>query len=76
MTLNDDQIRTLLTASAATRDTEIDCDEFLAVMAVVAEAHAAHRALPASLVLAAEHEERCPTCREECAALVETITGS
>ena len=74
MTLNDDHIRSLLAVSAATREAEIDCDEFLAVMAVVAEAHAANRALPASLVLAAEHEQRCPTCREECAALVEAIT--
>src|SRR5262245_10680531 len=73
MTLKDDQIRSLLEASAATRDVEIDCDEFFAVMPEVAEAHAAGRALPPALHLAGEHEQRCPTCREECAALVEAI---
>jgi hypothetical protein len=73
MTLNDDQLRGLLQASAATRDAEIDCDEFLAVMAEVAEARVAGRPLPPALVLAAEHEQRCATCREECDALVEAI---
>jgi hypothetical protein len=73
MPLNDDQLRILLQVSAATRDAEIDCDEFLAVMAEVAEAHVAGRPLPPELALAAEHEQRCPTCREECAALVEAI---
>lgn len=76
MRLRDEQVRALLNASRETRDAEIDCDEFLSLMAEYAEVRAEGRAVPESLHKARAHESLCPTCREELAALVEIVSGA
>jgi len=40
MRLRDEQVRALLNASRETRDVEIDCDDFLSLMAEYAEVRA------------------------------------
>ena len=75
MRLRDEQVRSLLNASRETRDVEIDCDDFLSLMAEYAEVRAEGRAVPENLDKASAHEKLCPSCREELAALVE-ILGS
>jgi hypothetical protein len=76
MKLRDEQIRAYLKASRETQAVEIDCDEFLGLMAEFAEVRAEGRTLPEGLKKAAEHETLCPSCREELAALVESLTGA
>lgn len=76
MRLRDEQVRALLNASRETRDVEIDCDEFLSLMAEYAEVRAEGRAVPQGLEQACAHERLCPTCREELAALVEIVSGA
>jgi hypothetical protein len=73
MKLRDAQIRSLLEAIRETQDQEIGCEDFLASMAALAEARFEGRAPAAALAKAEEHERLCPTCREECAALVEIL---
>ncbi len=74
MRLRDEQLRSLLSASRETRDVEIDCDEFLALMAEYAEVRADGRPAPKSLEKACAHERLCANCREELAALVEIVS--
>ena len=76
MRLRDDQARTLLKASRETRDVEIDCDDFLSLMAEYAEVRADGRAVPEHLEKASAHERLCASCREELAALVEIVSGA
>jgi hypothetical protein len=71
MRLRDEQVRSLLNASRETRDVEIDCDDFLSLMAECAEVRAEGRALPEGLEKACAHERVRASCREELAALVE-----
>jgi hypothetical protein len=75
MPLRDPQVLRLLAALAATRDEEIDCEAYLALMPECAEARAEGRPLPESLAMAEAHERLCPNCTEECRALVEAIRG-
>jgi hypothetical protein len=76
MRLRDEQVRAILNASRGTREVEIDCDEFLSLMAEYAEVRAEGRGLPEGLEKACAHERLCPTCREELAALVEIVSGA
>ena len=76
MRLRDEQVRTLLDASRETREVEIDCDEFLSLMAEYAEVRAEGCAVPEGLEKARAHEKLCATCREELAALVEIVSGA
>ena len=76
MRLRDKQVGFLLSASRETRDIEIDCDEFLSLIAQYAEVRAEGRAVPEGLEKACAHERLCPSCREELAALVEILTGA
>jgi hypothetical protein len=75
MRLRDEQVRSLLNVSRQTRDREIDCDEFLSLMAEYAEIRVEGRAVPEGLEGASEHERICASCREELAALVEVVAG-
>ena len=75
MRLRDEKIHALLEAADATRDAELDCDEFLDRMAAYAELRAAGRDVPDAWRLVEEHERLCANCREECAALVEMLQG-
>ncbi len=75
MRLDDEQIRALLRATAATREVELDCDEFLDRLPEYAERRAAGLDLPKGFELVVAHERLCANCREECAALVETLRG-
>ena len=76
MRLRDEQVRSLLRASRETGDVEINCDEFLSLMAQYAEVRAERRAVPSGLEKAAAHERLCASCREELAALVEIVSGA
>jgi len=76
MRIRDEQVRSLLSASRETRDVEIDCDEFLSLMAQYAEVRAEGRAVPKDLEKACAHERLCACCREELAALVEIVSGA
>ena len=73
MKLRDEQVRSLLSASSETRAVELDCDEFLSLMAEYAEVRAEGRALPEGLAKACAHERLCASCREQLAALVEVV---
>ncbi len=73
MRLRDKQIRALLEASRATRDIELDCEGYLALMAAYAEARATGRTLPPTFDRVIEHERLCANCREETAGLVEML---
>jgi hypothetical protein len=75
MRLRDEQIRALLHVARETRDVEIDCDDFLSLMAEFAEVRVEGRAVPESLEEASAHEKLCSSCREELAALVEIVSG-
>jgi hypothetical protein len=76
MRLRDEQVRSLLNASRETRDLEIDCGDFLSLMAEYAEVRAEGRAVPEGLEKACAHERLCASCREELAALVEIVSGA
>jgi hypothetical protein len=76
MRLRDEQVSSLLSASRETREVEIDCDEFLSLMAQYAEVRAEGRAIPAVLEKACVHERLCASCREELAALLEIVRGA
>jgi len=73
MALDDDHLRLLLGSVAATHDEEIDCEEFLEVLARCAEALARGEDIPAELRLASEHVKLCGNCREELTALADAI---
>jgi hypothetical protein len=73
MRLRDQQVQGFLDALSKTRDVEIDCDDFLSLMAEYAEVRAEARAVPEKLEMASAHEKLCPSCREELAALVEIL---
>lgn len=70
MALDDKQLRALLLALAETRPEEINCEQFLGLMAYYAELRAEERPLPEALAHAEAHERLCASCREECEALV------
>jgi len=76
MRLRDAQVRSLLDASRETRDVEIDCDDFLSLMAEYAEVRAGGRAVPEGLEKASAHERLCAACREELRALIEIVSGA
>lgn len=73
MRLRDEQVRFLLNASRETRDVEIDCDDFLSLMAEYAEARAESRTIPEALAKVEAHEQLCANCRDECRALIELL---
>jgi hypothetical protein len=73
MRFREDQVRALLDALCETHDVEIDCEEFLTLMAPYLEARIAGRPLTVELRKAYEHERFCANCREELAAVVETL---
>ena len=73
MPLSDEQVRALLLACRATQADELDCEQFLTLVAEYAEARAEGRALPRALAMVEEHERLCANCREECGALIELI---
>jgi hypothetical protein len=73
MKLRDEQVRAVLGVSRETRDVEIDCEDFLSLMAEYAEVRAEGRAVPERLEKAVAHERLCESCHEELAALVEIL---
>ena len=73
MRLRDKQVRALLLASRETHADEIDCEQFLALLAQFAEMRAEGREVTGALAKAKEHERLCANCREESAALVEMV---
>jgi hypothetical protein len=73
MKLRDDQVRAVLDVSRETRDVEIDCEDFLSLMAEYAEVRAEGRAVPQGLEKAVAHERLCGSCREELTALVDIL---
>lgn len=75
MPLDDTRIRALLEATGATHDVEMDCEEFLGVMAEVAELSASGQPIPDRLRLAAEHIRLCANCHEELTAVTEVLGG-
>jgi len=66
------QLQTLLRMIEATRQHEIDCDEFLHRAAPLLESIAAEQGLPDTLLPVAQHLTVCPECREEFDALLRT----
>jgi hypothetical protein len=76
MRLRDEQAGALLLASRETHDVEIDCEEFLAVMAKYAEARLGGKPIVEDLQRAQEHERLCANCREELAALFEMVADT
>lgn len=75
MRLRDEHVRLILEAARETHDVEIDCDDFLSLMAEYAEVRAEGRAVPEGLEKACDHERLCASCREEFSALVEIVSG-
>lgn len=73
MSLNNEEIRNLLQACQETHDEEVDCEQFLAHMAAYAEKRAKGEAMPKALEKVDQHQRLCPTCREECEALLEVL---
>lgn len=69
MALEREQIRSLVAAVSATRETEIDCDQCLAGMAEFAEAELVDAELSDALRRVREHLVGCPECAEEYALL-------
>ena len=70
MPLDKQQIRTLLSAIAGTRDDEITCGECLAGMAEFAETQLVDADLPAALRRIEAHIAFCPECAEEFELLI------
>jgi hypothetical protein len=70
MPLHERQLRALLLALAETHADEIDCDQFLEIMAQYAELRAAGKSMPEALARAEAHERLCENCREECRELL------
>jgi hypothetical protein len=75
MTLREEQVRALLEACGQTHAEEIDCEEFLEVMAAYVEAVADGKPLPESLRKAHAHEPLCASCAEECRALFDVLAA-
>ena len=73
MPLRDREVRALLQACGDTGSEEIDCEEFLEMMAAYAEALAERRPIPPQLRKAQAHEQLCIHCAEECRALLEVL---
>jgi hypothetical protein len=69
MTLTNQQVHGLLVATRETHDDEIDCEQFLTVMAEYVEARHEGRGMPAAFAQAEQHERLCANCREEAHAL-------
>jgi hypothetical protein len=76
MKLRRNQVRSLLLVLRETRDVEIDCEEFLALMAQYAECRVEGRPMEAGVLQKAqEHERLCASCREEFEALMVAMRG-
>jgi hypothetical protein len=71
--MRDSHIHGLLGVLAETQADELDCEHFLEFMAQYAELRAAGQPVPDALAGVVAHERLCANCREECAALIESI---
>jgi hypothetical protein len=74
MRLRAEEIRALLLASRETHDVEIDCEEFLGLMATYAEARIEGKPIADELERAHDHERLCANCHEELAALLAMLS--
>ncbi len=75
MTLNEQQISTLLSSVADTRDEEITCGECLAEMAEFAEAELVGADIPVAMRRIQAHIAFCPECAEEYELLLDMLGG-
>ena len=67
------QVRTLLRWLKATRESEMACDECLAIMAESLEAELERRPVSAALTAVREHLDFCGECREEYETLAAAV---
>ncbi len=75
MPLDKQQIKTLLSFVADTREDEITCDECLAGMAEFAETQLLGAEIPDAQKHIQAHIEFCPECAEEYAALLDVLSA-
>lgn len=73
MALDKQQLKSLLSSVAKTRDAEIDCDECLAGMAEFAELELLGSEVPEALRSIRNHIEICPECTEEYEVLLSVL---
>ncbi len=73
--MKSDEIRALMQVVGATHDIEIDCDAFLAQVALLVETRARGEPVTGALRAVEEHERLCANCREECAALTAIVAS-
>jgi predicted anti-sigma-YlaC factor YlaD len=76
MALDKQQLTTLLSAVADTREDEIDCDECLAGMAEFAELELVGVEVPDALDRIRAHLASCPECAEEYAVLLDLVSAT
>lgn len=76
MPLDRQQVHTLLTSVANTREDEIDCDACLAGMAEFAEAQLVGAGLDEALARVDAHIRFCPECAEEYEVLRDVLQES
>lgn len=70
MKLTIDQIRDLAQATVETRPDEIDCEEWLSLVAAYIEAQGAGAPLGPDMAAVEQHVKVCPDCRAELEALM------
>ena len=75
MPISKQQIDSLLTMLAQTKDVEQDCDGCFKMMAEFAETSLAGKSIPESLKCIEEHLKICSDCREEFETLKVAISG-
>jgi hypothetical protein len=73
MKLNSDQIRGLLRVLSVTREYELNCNEFLDMMAEFAERELADKPVPEALEAMQHHLTLCAQCSEEYEALLTAL---
>jgi hypothetical protein len=73
--MKSDEIRALMQVVGATHDIEMDCDAFLAQVALLVETRTRGQTVTGALRAAEDHERLCANCREECAALTAIVAS-
>ncbi len=76
MPLDKQQVKTLLSFVADTREDEITCDECLAGMAEFAETQLVGTEIADAQKHIQAHIAFCPECAEEYAVLLEVVSGA
>ncbi len=76
MPLDKQQLKTLLSFVANTREDEITCDECLAGMAEFAETRLVGAEIPEAQRHIQAHLEFCPECAEEYEVLLEVVSAA